>query len=737
MSTDLTGIQTVALHGLFEDQGMSAPDITALWATYETKGGVLARKSVVASAITASSTIATFSGFDPTSGGSGTANWSSVATYTAGQYVRYGNLMYLCILTNSNKNPQTGVSFWTPQNITPYTVFSPSYSITIPSWFETGVYTVKLNGVTQTLGSDFAFTAGYSAITFTTPLLSTDSVVISVLPREIFYRLCEEFPAAIGVVPQAFNSNLGNGMLIDLTYPRTAALFPSVGVRKFAKMLAQAQAWSAESASVVTSAAQSSFGSAGNPAAGATGGFSKLAGNSETNFKTVGAAFKKSGDLINVQKPWLSFSALGILNTLYQESSLWVGNLLVKVIGKTFLDPSTNQSVVISNSWIQTTLAASSADSPLRDTVTDQALAQFISQQLDSGDVNAIKNALSSTVDAKVFTDLVDYTKIWGDPQLSSSASGTVLTTTGYNSLVTAFINVFASDFKFQPETKSSQLGESLLALQAVTGSELNALTKPTTQDQYNSLLDHYGKGSGKNGVITCSDALGATNYKTVLQQTIDALSLLSSSQLAKINTDMSAVWYASCGYSDPPNNTVPATVSTVVLSDGSSGYADWTALMLKVKTLSNQACNYLVTQLVNTGKDNLLSPYNALAETHNTSVHIYATAPFVSSTGDKSSVVNFVTQLPSLGKNSTEFTAQDFIENCCEDNVTGQAIIGAMREAKNAELLAQSAIGTDANSSSESPLPVSESAPGLVGGGIWPAPVDPFASKPSSSTGF
>lgn len=737
MSTDFTGIQVTAMHGLLEDQGIGAPDITSLQTEYETLGGVFARKSVEVNNITGSVNIDTFTGYDPTMGGAGTADWNSGVAYTGVEYVRRSGNIYLSTASGTNKDPLIEPSYWNLEVQTPYKVFTPSYSITIPSWFKNSLCTVKVNGGSLTVNTDYTFSSDFSTLTLNNPPLSTDTVTIDLLPREILYLVCEDFPASIGVVPQAFNHNLGNGMLIDLAYARTSSMFPGVGVRKFANLLGQAQGWAQQSKSVAKSAAAATFGSANNAAAGATGGFTKLAGNTTQNLQSVGTALKNSGFLINLQQPWLSYSSLGLLNYLAFKGVMFTGNVHVKVLGSLFFDPAVGQTVTITNQWIAEKINASDPSTPLYTTITDQALTQWINSLLDTGDVSAIKQFLSVTVNANNFQELMDISKIWGSAADAGSAAGMVLATTGKTDLIQAIADTLASEMKIKPDTTAISMGTSMAGMQPIEGAALNALTKPGTKTQFDSLLHYTGTGSGENGAITCADALGETNFKLVLAKTIEALNQLDSQQLANINTDLTAVWYASHGFSDPPTDTVPADTTTVTLSDSSSGYADWAALLVQVKNLTDSASQLLKAQIQSIGKADLLKPYNVLAETHDTSTHIYNTMPFVATTGDKSTVINFVSQLPGLGKNPNGFNAQELIENCCQDNVTGQAIAGAMREGRNADLLAQANVGTDANGSSANPLPVSESAPGLVGGGLWPLPVDPYASRPSTSTGF
>ena len=68
---------------------------------------------------------------------------------------------------------------------------------------------------------------------------------------------------------------------------------------------------------------------------------------------------------------------------------------------------------------------------------------------------------------------------------------------------------------------------------------------------------------------------------------------------------------------------------------------------------------------------------------------------------------------------------------------MTGQAITAALREGRNVQALENSNLGTDTGSEAARAVPVPETGVGLVGGGAWSAPVDPYQSLPRSSTGL
>jgi hypothetical protein len=128
---------------------------------------------------------------------------------------------------------------------------------------------------------------------------------------------------------------------------------------------------------------------------------------------------------------------------------------------------------------------------------------------------------------------------------------------------------------------------------------------------------------------------------------------------------------------------------------------------------------------------------YNRVAETHNMSYWLNANVPYYVQGGGVNTVIAFVTNLPNYGKNTDDFSAQQLIEDCADSSVTGQAIVAAMREGKNVQALELGGVGSDTGSESARSVPVPETGVGLVGGGAWPAPSDPYASLPRSSTGF
>jgi hypothetical protein len=736
MPTDLTGIQVTALQGLIQNSGMEAPDISDLKPQYESLAAITPYKTTLVSAITSSVSIASVHGYDP---GSGTTDWNSGTAYTGTETVRYNKKIYLSIAAGTNQNPETSTGYWSVQTNIAYTVFSLSYSVPLPTWFDSRVYTLTVNGTPISAGVDYTLSADHTTLVMVNPPLSTDTVSVNLLPRQIFRLLCEDFPVAVGAVPQAFTQYLGNGSLVDISYDRTSALFPAgAGVRLFANVLNQAQAYAQLSHRILHSTARASFGSAHNAAAGATGGFSLLAGNTDPGLHLVGQALVNSGLLINLQEPWVSFSAAGVLDYLIRKQISYVGNIHIKVLGQQITDPGTGQPVTVDFDLVQRILNDGGVDQPVAQSPLDQTLVQLISQQLDTSDVAAVQQVLqipAGIAGIHTFADLLRIELYWGDSTRSDTPAGLALTNTGFNSLIQAISHTIVQQCRIAAQATAPRLGQALQQMQSVPGDQLNALVQPSTQAQYQSLLNTLGTGSAQSGAVTCADVLGETNYRQVLGNVLQVLQPFqspggaASPVLNSIILNLQAV-------SDASNGTGGATVGSVTLSDGSTGYLGWHTLLIQVKNLTDTAARVLRDQTQVSGLDQLLKPYNILAQTHNTSVLVYSQAPIYSVTGDFFTVVNFVSQLPALGQNTDGFNAQTLIENCCiPTNVTGQAVVAALREARNADLLAQCQLGTDAGSEAAIALPIPDSAPGLIGGGIWPQ--DSFKNLPSSGSGI
>jgi hypothetical protein len=826
MSTELSGIQVTSLHGLLQDQGMSAPNISSAHDEYQNHAGVTQFYNVEAGinsgavassvveitgeqgqvrmsggtyikgqAIVESGTLtgngtgistgtyfvmhnsntanvqitdsmtnvysnvaivtgpgdvigsstssfagapvpalADFAtpipGYDPTSGGAGTVVWNSGSAYSSGDYVRFGNKIYRANTpTLAGESPTTTPASWTEQDLVPYTVFTPAYlattfSIADLTWLAPEFLKITRNSTELTVLTDYTFNSNFTQITLVTPPLSTETVTIQIRPRLVFLKLAPKFPAMIGRIPDQFSSNLGNGNLIIHAYNRTIPLFPNNGCRTLTSALGQVAGYAQQIKPVMKSVAQVDFGSTKNPAGSATAGLVKVAGNADGDLSTVGEGFIRAGDLINLQNPWVSFSALGILLKLVETSSEKVGNLHYTIMGKSILDTDSNTMVVITPDYIrQKTTQAARDKIVLRDTAIDKSVASVIRDGSDTADVNSIKQYLKCTSVINNFADLLNTSLVLG------AAEQKILSTAGDVNLVRALSMSIKKNLKVTNEATASALGQSMKQMQNIPGDELNALTQPSSQIQYEDLLASMGSGSGENGALLAEDCLGQTNYIEVLEKT------------TQLNSQFESIMQTAMVDLDALKLAIETDYSLVTTSDGSSGFADWGELMCKVKTLVDPVAEQVAQQVEASGKSSLLRPFNRLAESHNTSIFVYSKANVnLSIVGGDTSVINFVSGLQNYGKNTDKFLVKQLIEDCCvttgNQAVTGQAIIAALREAQNTQALENSGIANDTFSSSAKPLDVPESAPGLVGGGSWPAPSDPYANLPSSATG-
>ena len=715
MPTDLTGIQVTALHGLLQNQGMSAPDIEELHAQYQTLSAVKPFYDTVVNNILATEKIGEFVGV--------LTGWDSATEYNAGNQVVYLDKAYEAITTTTiNENPTStvGKTQWIEKTDDSFRTYTIDYTALSSlgagnffSWARSSM--LQLTGVAGLTGS---FINGFTQILTNKVIPTTVTVDINLNNRKVFYTISEACPVLIGSIPQQFANHWGDGILINRSYARTQLLFPAgQSCQTFSNVLSQAQGYAQTTRSVMSSAARSTFGSSNNPAIGATGGLSALAGNSDQGLKQIGLALKRSGNLINLQRPSTSFSAIGILGYVLEKGKDYIGNLHAKVFNRSFVNPETQSSEIIDTAFIQK-FYSGSENLVLAETVTDKALAQFMNRVLDSSDVMAIKQFLQADVAVNNFLELINISFIWSDAQ------ALVLETTKKNSVIEAISEILKMHVRVGSSSTAIELGQSMIDMQSIPGKELNELTQPTSQPQMTALLGILGTGSGVNGSMRCEDCLGAVYYNDVLSKAISILTKFYSGDtpnatLQQIIDAMTAIQEASV---TPDFNAITKAQWT--------GYTSWAKLLIDVKDVVDPLAKSLKDQIVLNGMSSLLTSYNRLAETHNTSTFLHTSVPFYTQSGGVSSVINFVQSLPNFGKNVDGFDAQETIELCSiATTQTGQAVIGSIREGKNQQALEKANVTTDANSFNHLTVPVPESGVGLIGGGAWPAPTDPYAN--------
>lgn len=767
MSTDLSAIQVTALHGLIQDTGIAPPDIAAALAEYSKYAAIQSYYIIESHLAGALSTIS-ISSIDGTAG---------ELTVASGTYLKGQSLKVVGTSGGTGSGLSDGVTYYVLNDVTGTSIqitdtyqnaingiaalvtvagtvtvavfetksgapipelvtiantlagddltlvfsitYTTSYDVTGLSWLTNDFIQVDINGVVKTPGVHYNFNSNFSSITFVTAPATGETVTIKIRPRKIFHTLAKGFPMALGSTPQQFTSTWGTGNLFHRAHARTSGWFNNDGCKTFANVLGQAQGYASQTRSVMKSAALAEFGT-GGPAAGATGGFSKIAGNDSTDLSVVGAGFAKAAGLINLQNPWASFSAALVIQEAIRNNAEKTGNLHVTVLGKTFVDPATQQPRLIDTGFIAELLEqAQNQQKVLRDTATDQALADLIDRNSDSADVASIQQLLGvQATGISRFSDLLNPATTLGSD--AASAAGLIQKTTQNTNLIQGLALNLKKFCKVKPNTKAKTLGENLQQMQNIPGAELNALTQPTTQPQMNTLLGILGTGSADHGSMKAEDCMGHTNYNQVLTESVKVLKNFHSEtnpvgDMATIVTQM---------------NTLRDKIET-------GDTTDWDVALVSAKNAIDPAADLVAAQASVLNLEPQIRLYNRMAETHNTSEFLETTVPYYVQSGGLNTVLGFVANLPGYGKNTDGFTAQELIENCCTNTITGQAIIAAMREGRNVQALENSDLGTDTGSEAARAVSVPETGVGLIGGGAWPTPVDPYANLPRSSTGF
>ena len=701
-TTDLTGIQVAALHGLLQNQGMSAPDIADLHAQYQTLAAVGAYYGVIdnLSNIPTATQVGSYTGSLP--------DWDSLTSYVTGDKVVYASAIYEAVTTTTIGEAPTsivGETEWILITDPVYRTYSVAYTVSLPSWVRSDML--------QVASSAGSFVSGFSQVLSNTVISSSTTVAVNLLNHKVIRTIAEDFPAMVGSTPQQFNSNWGDGLLIPRAHARTAALFPAgQGSRLFGSVLSQAQAYAQNTRSIYTSAAQSTFGSDSSAVTGAMGGVNRLAGNNAADLQAVGACMFQSAALINLQQPWISYSAAHVLKYIMDRNALYVGNLSTKVFNKTFVDPATQRPQLIHSVFIDQLINNSSASNPLYLSVIDRALANFVNQALDSTDVQQIAQFMQVLTS----TPLTSFAQLLNPDAIWQPALNIVKTNTKQSGLVQAITSVVTQHMRIGASTTAAELGSVLTQMQPVSGTELSQLTVPTTPAQFQTLLNLLGTGSGENGSMRCEDCVGQTNYIEVLKFTIAVLSPYHTAQGAN-------------EFLQPAVSAVIALQEASELGDFNDitqtdwiGYDDWAELIIDVKNTVDPIAQQIGNQIEQAGLSLMLMPYNRLAETHNTSHFVFASAPIYQTipTGIDP-IINFIKQLANLVVNDDQFDAQQIVEDCCDSSVIGQTIIAVMRESVNINALASADVRSDANSLNSTAVPVPATGVGLVGGGAWP----------------
>lgn len=197
--------------------------------------------------------------------------------------------------------------------------------------------------------------------------------------------------------------------------------------------------------------------------------------------------------------------------------------------------------------------------------------------------------------------------------------------------------------------------------------------------------------GSGVNGTVTTCDVLGtAIDYNnfavTLGTATANINSLQTAGALAALNTAYT--------------NIAGAVSDAAVLTQISNANAAVAAIVANVTYASQVAA-------LNTAWNTIAAALSQ-EKTYQTRASLNY---FILPTGDQTSVMTFVQQLPQYGLEVADCEAADFLEQIADTTILGgQAIVGVMRESRNNQQLNATQLGQNLRPSSEpavTPVPV------------------------------
>jgi len=457
------------------------------------------------------------------------------------------------------------------------------------------------------------------------------------------------FPHVFGQIPNDFASNLGTGPLFEIAPARTVAWFggsPTANV--YLQVLGQAQSYAATTQAVLGTAAATQW--SGSPALSASGGFSSIGGNDPVQFISVANAISELGTLMIPSDPFSGFSNAGCFKEILDSGNDTIGNLHLNFFGKTIVDPTTVNTVVIGSELFDYVIAnpvGMSADdtflitelNPL-DAVIGQAANDALTQ---TGDLDAVVSffGVGSNAAPAIYqwTDALNIPLMLGPTVTAIISNALALgsaTLDAYHLIRGLVTNVPG----LTNLPSMTALGTTMAQITPLTNSpELMALTSPISQDQFANLQTSFGPGSGTNGNPTVDDVLGSTNFNQALSSTSLGLQpLTTTTHYANISSDTGNIKAALT------DNVFPVT-----LSDGST-YADINSLAVGGSALINQNAQNLANIAPTLTDTSLFTSYNGIAETHNNSIVLSAANGNFAPINPTAIASNLVSNFPKVG---------------------------------------------------------------------------------------
>lgn len=209
----------------------------------------------------------------------------------------------------------------------------------------------------------------------------------------------------------------------------------------------------------------------------------------------------------------------------------------------------------------------------------------------------------------------------------------------------------------------------------------------PCPPEVINFYINTFGGGTGVDGTFVITDFLGTAIGVTVgeyFKQAADILNAkLTDGTLSTLNTIYMRMKYVVNGtYGDPV--TGPVVIPAGV---GAGTYADAdTALQALIPLASTQITNFSVSDPTDTATLNTLWSNICDRVISETNLQYKAgVSAYAPQAGDKFTVMGLVSSLHSYGQDTSQDNNAYFFEQIADvTTLSGQAIIGAMREGRN-----------------------------------------------------
>lgn len=265
-------------------------------------------------------------------------------------------------------------------------------------------------------------------------------------------------------------------------------------------------------------------------------------------------------------------------------------------------------------------------------------------------------------------------------------------------------LQVSLQQIKGISEIPLENLAGAFLAIETTDNlSNINALTSPVPESTANFYANNYATGSGPNGTLYLTDVIGfpvggtGNVYTEAVSNVFNTMNVMSTAgafdNLINVYTIMQDV--NSGVYGDPVNGPI-ANVPLDIANSFSNATVCYADLLLP-------AANANIISIVSsnpTQVTSLNSKFNYLADSVILEIDTLLDAGldlFQTDPSGRIGVTSFVQSLPDYGKDQSENGPAWYLEQVTDTStLSGQSVIGVMREGRNADILSNFGIGQD-----------------------------------------